>query len=31
MGVNDLQILCGICDEKSAVLVWDDKYAGFRE
>lgn len=30
MSVGDLQILCGICDEKSAILVWYDKYPGFR-
>jgi hypothetical protein len=29
MSVDDLQILCGICDEKSAILVWYDKYSGF--
>ena len=27
---EDLQILCGVCDEKSAILVWDDRYAGYR-
>ena len=30
MNIDDLQILCGICDEKSAILVWDDRYARFR-
>ena len=30
ISVEDLQILCGICDEKSAILIWDDRYTGFR-
>lgn len=28
--VDDMQLLCGVCEEKSAILVWDDRYAGFR-
>jgi len=28
--VESLQILCRVCDEKSAILVWDDRYAGYR-
>jgi hypothetical protein len=27
---ESLQILCGVCDEKSAILIWDDRYAGYR-
>ena len=28
--IEGLQISCGSCDEKSAVIVWDDRYAGYR-
>ncbi|MDH3677598.1 MAG: hypothetical protein OEQ12_04770 [Nitrosopumilus sp.] len=27
---DDLQLLCGIWDEKSAILIWDDRNAGYR-
>ncbi len=28
--VKDLQISCGSCDKRSAVIMWDDRYAGYR-
>ena len=28
--VEDLQILCGVCDKRSAILRWDENYSGFR-
>ena len=28
--VDGLQILCRSCNEKSAVVEWDDRYAGYR-
>jgi len=30
MDVEGLQILCGVCEESSAILTWDDRYAGYR-
>ena len=26
----DLHLLCGVCDEKSAALRWDENYGGYR-
>ena len=28
--VEGMQILCGVCDENSVILTWDDRYAGYR-
>ena len=28
--VEDLQISCGSCGKRSAVIIWDDRYAGYR-
>lgn len=28
--VEGLQILCGVCEESSAILTWDDRYSGYR-
>ncbi len=28
--IKGFQISCVSCDEKSAVIVWDDRYAGYR-
>jgi len=28
--VEGMQILCGVCDENSAILTWDDRYTGYR-
>jgi len=30
MDVEGLQIFCGVCEESSAILTWDDRYAGYR-
>ena len=28
--IDDLQISCGSCGEPSALIRWDDRYAGYR-
>ncbi len=28
--LEGLQILCGVCDKRSAILTWDDRYGGYR-
>jgi len=28
--IDDLQIFCGVCDKSSAILRWDENYAGYR-
>jgi len=27
---GDLHLLCGVCDKRSAILRWDENYAGYR-
>ena len=28
--VEDLQLLCHVCDKRSAILRWDENYVGYR-
>ena len=28
--VEGLQLFCGVCDKRSAILRWDENYAGYR-
>ena len=28
--VEGLQLYCGVCDKRSAILRWDENYAGYR-
>jgi len=28
--IDDLQIFCGVCDKRSAILRWDENYVGYR-
>jgi len=28
--VEDLQLLCRVCDKRSAILRWDENYVGYR-
>ena len=28
--IEDLEISCGSCERQSAIIVWDDRYAGYR-
>jgi len=28
--IDDLQIFCDVCDKSSAILRWDENYAGYR-
>ncbi len=30
IGVESLQLICGVCDKKSAILRWDENYEGYR-
>jgi len=30
MSFDDLQIICGVCDKRSAILRWDENYEGYR-
>ncbi len=30
ISVKNLQISCGSCDKRSAVIIWDNRYAGYR-
>jgi formate dehydrogenase maturation protein FdhE len=28
--VESLQLFCGVCDKRSAILRWDENYEGYR-
>ncbi|GEM_PF-6353919 len=28
--VDRLQLFCGVCEKRSAILRWDENYAGYR-
>ncbi len=28
--VEGLQLFCGVCEKKSAILRWDENYVGYR-
>ena len=28
--VDSKKLLCNVCEKKSALLIWDDRYSGFR-
>jgi len=27
---EELLITCGVCEKKSAIIIWDNRYSGFR-
>ena len=30
INAEDLKLLCRVCDKRSAILRWDENYAGYR-